>query len=52
MLALVLSAHSGVIAPRTGPELSDIGLAVFAGFALWFVRRAMRARFRRDKIGD
>ena len=49
MFALVLSAaHSGVIAPRTGPELSDVGLAIFAAFALWFVRRAMRSRFRKD----
>lgn len=48
MLALVLSAHSGVVAQRTGPEVSDVALAVFAALALWFVRRAMRARFRKD----
>lgn len=49
MLPLILSAaHSGVITERTGPELSDIALAVFAALALWFVRRAMRARFRKD----
>lgn len=48
MLALLFSAHSGVIAPRTGPELSDVALAVFAALALRFVRRAMRARFRKD----
>ena len=42
------AAHTGVAGDRTAPELSDIALAVFAVVAIWFVRRALRARFRRD----
>lgn len=45
---LLAAAHSGIVTERTGPELSDIALAIFAGFAMWFVRRQMRARFRKD----
>ena len=39
------TAHSGVVTPRTGPELSDIVLFVAAAGGVWLVRRAMRARF-------
>lgn len=42
-------AHSGAVSQRRMPELSDIALFVFAAFALWFVRRALRARFRRTR---
>lgn len=43
------AAHTGdVAARRSMPELSDIALFVFAALALWFVRRAMRARFRKQ----
>lgn len=44
----VAAAHDGVVRYRTSPEWSDIALAVFAVVAVWFVRRALRARFRRD----
>ena len=48
MLTLaVQSGHDGIARPRTGPEASDIALFVFAGVAIWLVRRALRARFRR-----
>ncbi len=40
-------AHSGVAGSRSMPELSDIALFVVAALGIWFVRRAMRARFRR-----
>ena len=39
------AAHSGVAKARTSPELSDIALFVMAALGVWFVRRAMRARF-------
>lgn len=39
------SGHSGIVHPRTAPELSDIALFVVAVAAIWFVRRAMRRRF-------
>lgn len=42
------AAHDGPVAPRTMPELSDLALALFAVGAIWFVRRALRARFRRE----
>ena len=44
----VLAAHDGTINVRTGPEPSDIALAIFAAGAVWFVRRALRNRFRGD----
>lgn len=47
-LLLALSGHSGVVHPRTGPELSDAALFVCAAFAVWFVRRALRRRRPRD----
>lgn len=53
MLTLILStAHNGVAMPRTGPEPSDIALFVCAAAALWFVRRALRSRFRKDDVTD
>ena len=46
--ALVASGHSGTVHPRTAPELSDVALFVVAVLAVWFVRRAMRRRFKKD----
>jgi hypothetical protein len=47
-IALLASAgHGGVANPRTAPEPSDVALFVVAALALWFVRRALRKRFRR-----
>jgi hypothetical protein len=43
----VAHGHTGVVTPRTGPELSDIALFAFAVAAIWFVRRALRNRFMR-----
>jgi len=49
----VTPAHTGVPKIRTGPELSDIALFVMAALGVWFVRRAMRARFaKRPKPGN
>ncbi len=49
LLALIatpaFAAHTGVPKIRTGPELSDIALFVMAAVGVYFVRRAMRARF-------
>ena len=42
------NGHSGVAGVRTGPELSDVALFVMAVLAVWFVRRALRRRFRKD----
>lgn len=48
-----LAAHTGVPKVRTGPELSDIALFVLAALGVWFVRRALRARFtKRDTPKD
>lgn len=41
--------HSGMATPRTAPELSDIALFVMAAAGVWLVRRAMRARFARQR---
>lgn len=41
----VESGHSGVVHPRTGPELSDIALFAVAGIAVFLLRRALRKRF-------
>lgn len=57
-LALLLAApalaapHSGVPKIRTGPELSDIALFAMAVLGVWFVRRAIRARFARRRPVD
>ncbi len=57
MLALTLLAgsapaapHSGTTSARTAPELSDIALFVMAAAGIWFVRRALRARFARRRL--
>ncbi len=47
-----LAGHSGVAHPRTAPELSDIALFVMAAAGIWFVRRAMRARFAKRRAGQ
>ncbi|KQN29030.1 hypothetical protein [Sphingomonas sp. Leaf38] len=44
-LVAVQSGHSGIVHPRTGPELSDIALFVVAVAGVWMVRRALRKRF-------
>lgn len=39
----------GTVPPsRTHPEWSDIALFAVACLAVWFVRRALRKRFRED----
>lgn len=42
------TAHDGTVRTRSMPELSDIAIAVFAVVAVWFVRRRLRRRLRRD----
>lgn len=37
--------HSGQVAPRTGPEMSDFALFGVAALGVWVARRALRARF-------
>ena len=44
-LLAVQSGHSGIVHPRTGPELSDIALFAVAVVGVWMVRRALRKRF-------
>lgn len=48
-LLAVQSGHSGIVHPRTGPELSDIALFVFAVIGVFLVRRALRKRFAKTK---
>ncbi|MEG8056842.1 MULTISPECIES: hypothetical protein [Sphingomonas] len=48
-LLAVQSGHSGIVHPRTGPELSDIVLFVFAAMGVFLVRRALRKRFAKTK---
>jgi len=48
-LLAVQSGHSGIVHPRTGPELSDIALFGFAAIGVWLVRRALRKRFAKTK---
>jgi hypothetical protein len=43
-----VNGHSGIIRPRTHPELSDIALFAFAIGAIWLLRRALRRRNRKD----
>jgi hypothetical protein len=50
--ALAQTAHSGATATRSMPELSDIALFALAALSIWFVRRAMRARFRKADAQD
>ncbi len=42
------NAHTGIIHPRTGPELSDIALFLMGAGGVWVVRRAMRMRFSKS----
>jgi hypothetical protein len=49
LLLLAMASPSwAAVERRSMPELSDIALFLVAAFALWFVRRSMRRRFRRD----
>ncbi|MEG3084966.1 hypothetical protein U1707_15040 [Sphingomonas sp. PB2P12] len=48
-LLAVQSGHSGIVHPRTGPELSDVALFVFAALGVWLVRRGLRKRFAKTK---
>lgn len=48
MPALADGAHDGVVKVRTGPEPSDVALAIFAAAAIWFVRRQLRRRLPKD----
>ncbi|MCW3836445.1 hypothetical protein ACFQ1E_10535 [Sphingomonas canadensis] len=45
--ALAVAPHSGAIATRSMPELSDFLLFAVAVAGVWLARRALRARFRR-----
>ncbi|RKE44603.1 MULTISPECIES: hypothetical protein [unclassified Sphingomonas] len=45
----VQSGHSGVVHPRTSPEMSDIALFGFAVMGVFLVRRALRKRFAKTK---
>ena len=45
MIALLTAVAPA--AGRTAPEVSDVALFVVAVLAVWFVRRRLRARFRR-----
>ncbi|OYY69695.1 MAG: hypothetical protein B7Y47_11625 [Sphingomonas sp. 28-63-12] len=47
--ALADAPHSGVVHPRTAPELSDLALAAMAAAGIFVVRKAMRARFARKR---
>lgn len=46
--ALAQAAHTGVAGSRSMPELSDFALFAVAVAGVWFVRRALRARFRKS----
>jgi len=50
--ALAATAHSGVAGSRSMPELSDLALFACAAFGIWFVRRRLRTRFRRNAPKD
>lgn len=58
MLMASSYVHSGQVAPRTGPELSDFALFGVAALGVWVARRALRARFAKrtqpphDSAGD
>jgi hypothetical protein len=41
--------HSGVVHPRTAPELSDIALFAMAVAGVFLARRAMRRRFEKRR---
>jgi hypothetical protein len=42
-------AHTGHAGSRSMPETSDFLLFAVAAGGVWFVRRAMRARFRKTE---
>ena len=44
--------HTGVAGSRSMPEISDFLLFAVAVGGVWFVRRAMRARFRKADTQD
>ncbi|HEX8383107.1 MAG TPA: hypothetical protein VF592_07005 [Sphingomonas sp.] len=46
-MTLLLLTAAAPAAGRTAPEWSDVALFVVAVLAVWFVRRRLRARFRR-----
>lgn len=49
---LAAAPHSGVAGTRSMPEFSDLALFACAAFGVWFVRRQLRARFRRHGSKD
>lgn len=49
LLASVDGGHSGIVHPRSAPELSDVALFVVAVIGVWLVRRGLRARFSRQR---
>jgi hypothetical protein len=50
--AIDTQPHSGIVKPRTAPELSDVLLFVIAAFGVVIVRRALRARFAKRRDTD
>lgn len=44
--------HTGRAGSRSMPELSDLALAACAAGGIWFVRRQLRARFRKSAPKD
>jgi hypothetical protein len=46
--ALLANGHTGTATARTAPELSDLALFVMAAAGIWFTRRALRNRARKD----
>jgi hypothetical protein len=44
--------HTGVAGSRSMPEFSDLALFACAAAGVWFVRRSLRARFRRGTPKD
>lgn len=50
--ALAAAPHSGIAGTRSMPELSDLALFACAALGVWFVRRQLRARFRRNAPKD
>ena len=49
LLLTASSGHTGTVHHRYHPELSDLAVFLIAVLAIWFVRRALRRRFDRDK---
>ncbi|MFM9827750.1 MAG: hypothetical protein ACKVOB_03270 [Sphingomonas sp.] len=48
--ATAAAPHSGAVSARTAPELSDIALFLMAAGGIWLVRRALRARFAKQRV--